>query len=400
MLQDEANLAYQQSLVNFRMEIARIARTSYTEVNTSGTDVSNFQAGVSPLNSIHTLREVYKGDVLVLLRKGDFQIGSSTLFGEAYDQPTTNDPPNASEAFCMVTTDYLIGGRFTFAHEIGHLQGAGHDNNTESPNYARGFIQNNIIGPTRTIMATANVTGCSFNNSGCRVQYFSNPNVNFGTGPMGTVDRDNVRRMNETAPAILNYRSTSENLVVQNETFDNEILANHLGNSTVSTSGTVTASNGSWVTFRATDEITLNPGFSADNGSDFTAALINNPCTVLPPQDTTNVSAPSTTIARTVTDESADNRRDNTSIQESVRTYPNPSDNLLNIEFVLKKPAKVSLVITDLAGKVEKGISKNANYESGVHKLTVNTEKLAPGVYIYTLVLDNNRHTGKIVIVH
>lgn len=392
MLADESNLAYQQSQINFRMEIARVMRTSYSEVNTFQgsftTDLVNFRNGAAPLNEVHTMRNAYQSDVQVLLRRGNFNTGSGILFGQAYEVPTGSANPNTNNAFCFIVTDYIIGGRFTFAHEIGHLQGARHDNHTATPTYARGFILNTTSGSIRSIMSTSNVVSCGTVSNGCRVQMFSNPNVTFNGNVMGTADRDNARRINETSNIVRNHRQTAENLVVQNETFDNEILANHLGNSTITTNGSVIALSGSRVTMRATDDIILSNGFEAQAGSNFVAVLNNSsPCSSLPPVARlgfVNAKMP----------QGNSNAKDIPAKKSNIAFYPNPHDNvlMLNVAGLFKNNTRLTYVITDLTGRILlNGIINNPLN-------VIKTHKIQAGTYFFS-IYENGRliETKKII---
>lgn len=398
MLADETNLAYQQSLINFRVEIARVMRTTYNEVNTlqpsgQSDDIINFRNGNAPLNAVHTMRDVYQSDVQILLRRGSFFTPFGQTFGEAFEIATGAANPDPANAFCLVVTDFIIGGRFTFAHEIGHLQGARHDNHNSTPTYARGFILNGAGSSIRTIMSTANVVSCGTVNNGCRVQFFSNPNVIFNGNAMGAADRDNARRLNETSNAVKSHRRTSENLTVQNETFDNEILANHLANSTITTSGTVSASSGSRVSMRATDHIILTPGFQALAGSRFIATVSNLPCTTAPPQ-------PRSELVDMQRQQPLGSSKDIVVGNEKIRSFPNPSDEVLYFTFSLQKAGPVSLYITDITGRSVYTVARNAFYEKGEHRLKYNSNAIPQGMYTYTFMTNDVRTTGKVIIVH
>jgi peptidyl-Asp metalloendopeptidase len=298
MLQDETNLAYQQSIINYRMEIARVERTTYAETtaytsaSAYGTtfsfpsDLINLSTGAGLLSTVPTLRNLYQADVVVMVRS----LATNTaqgIYGVAYGVP--NDPSllNANNAFALISTEYMIGGRFTFAHEIGHIQGARHDNNPGTPVYALGYVFSGSGITNRTIMA---VGGSCNPPTGCRVQFFSNPNVSFLGTPIGIVNaRDNARRINETALQIKAHRITSTTLLLGAETFNNEILARHLATQTISTNNNaVVALSGSRVSMRAGNSVSLLPGFVANSGSVFTA-YINN-CTYVPTVDRTSPS--------------------------------------------------------------------------------------------------------------
>ncbi len=285
MLQDETNLAYFNSQITYRMEVARVERTSYVETisNVNATaysvtssypsDLINLSTGAGLLSNVPTLRNLYQADVVVMVRTAATS-NAQGFYGIAYGVPVGADVLNAGNAFALTSTQYMIGGRFTFAHEMGHIQGARHDNHAATPIYARGYIFSTSASDNRTIMA---VGGSCNPPTGCRVQFFSNPNVTYLGIPVGVANaNDNARRINETASAVLNFRATSTTLLLPAETFANEILARHLATQTISTNNSaVVAQSGSRVSMRAGNSVTLLPGFAANAGTVFTAYIGN-----------------------------------------------------------------------------------------------------------------------------
>lgn len=234
MLQDESNLAYTQSTIDYQMEIAAVVRTNYVETTSyitssaygsSGSypaDLVNLANGNGLLSNIPTLRNRYSADVVVMVRSEDTSIAQG-FYGIAYGVPTGSYTINDGNAFALIATLYMVGGRFTFAHEIGHIQGARHDNHSATPTYGRGYIFSTTGTSNRTIMA---VGGSCNPPTGCRVQYFSTPNASYGGVAVGIANsRDNARRINETASEVLSLRLTPDTLLLPSETYDDEILA-------------------------------------------------------------------------------------------------------------------------------------------------------------------------------
>src|SRR6185369_9140739 len=87
--------------------------------------------------------------------------------------------------------------------ELGHLMGARHDENHDpstSPfSYGHGYEHPSPSPTFRTVMAYA----CGSGSCDPRVQYFSNPNVNYVGVPTGTATtNDNARVLNGTAGTI------------------------------------------------------------------------------------------------------------------------------------------------------------------------------------------------------
>lgn len=84
-----------------------------------------------------------------------------------------------------------------------------------------------------------------------------------------------------------------------------------------------------------------------------------------------------------------------TNIQRNtVVIYPNPVSDILNITFELPVHKKVALKITDMAGRVV--ISKEyGDMSNGKSKLSVNTNDLIQGMYLYELQLDDQHINGR-----
>ncbi|MFN8393121.1 MAG: zinc-dependent metalloprotease [Bacteroidia bacterium] len=343
MLQDETNLAYLNSQINYRMEMARVERTSYVETtaNTTATaygvtssypsDLINLSTGAGLLSAVPTLRNLYQADIVVMVRSQATNTAQG-FYGIAYGVPVDPNVLNAGNAFCIISTQYMIGGRFTFAHEMGHVQGARHDNHAAAPTYARGYVFSTAANNNRTIMA---VGGSCNPPTGCRVQYFSNPNVTYGGIPVGVAGQyENYRRINETGQQVRNFRMTDSNLLLPNETYANEILARHLATSTISTNNsTVVAQNGSRVSMRAGASVTLMPGFSAEAGSVFTAYI-------------SDCVTPTTSKEAEVTGDAAEGPM-------QVAVSPNPTTGRISVRIVQGLPTRPCTVqAMDMMGRV------------------------------------------------
>jgi Secretion system C-terminal sorting domain len=79
-----------------------------------------------------------------------------------------------------------------------------------------------------------------------------------------------------------------------------------------------------------------------------------------------------------------------------INASPNPFTNATEISFNLKADAEVSIVVTDLAGRVVMTIP-TANYNAGAQKVSIDGAALNAGVYNYTLTVGNNVVTKRIV---
>lgn len=145
---EETNQSYINSAINQRVELAHITQVNYTETGVE-TSLNHFAASNDGnMDEIHTLRNLYTADVGVLF----VNLPNDNLCGVAKTIHTENNP---SQAFCVTRFDCATGN-YTFGHEIGHLQGARHDEQSDPTTtpfaYGHGFVR--TAGNWRTIMAT------------------------------------------------------------------------------------------------------------------------------------------------------------------------------------------------------------------------------------------------------
>lgn len=79
------------------------------------------------------------------------------------------------------------------------------------------------------------------------------------------------------------------------------------------------------------------------------------------------------------------------------QNYPNPAKDYTTISFNLNKGSSVKLAVTDVLGKVI--FSSNQNQmSSGNHEITVNTKGLSAGVYSYTLTINGEKSSHKMIV--
>lgn len=78
---------------------------------------------------------------------------------------------------------------------------------------------------------------------------------------------------------------------------------------------------------------------------------------------------------------------------------PNPVSSIANIQYELQKSAKnVKLEIFDITGKLVVAYEQGAKL-AGKYMMNINTERLNAGTYFYTLNVDNQKQTKKMIVV-
>ena len=189
----ETNLGYTNSQVNLRVELAYVHQVEYTEAGSQDTDLNNFRtANDSIMDEVHQLRDTHRADVCVLIIDDASYCGTSKVM--------------ATQESAFAVVHYACAtGYYSFAHEVGHLQGARHntevDDATTPFSYGHGYY--NAAGKWRTIMSY----DCPARDC-VRVPYWSNPNIKYKDSVMGTLEeRNNTRALNETAPLITSFRN-------------------------------------------------------------------------------------------------------------------------------------------------------------------------------------------------
>jgi hypothetical protein len=81
----------------------------------------------------------------------------------------------------------------------------------------------------------------------------------------------------------------------------------------------------------------------------------------------------------------------------SVRVYPNPAHNEMQLKVILPVKGNVSLLVTDLAGKVVLREEKQA-VPAGDHTFSFNIANLNSGMYLYQVSAGGEKSTGKLLI--
>lgn len=195
-----ANTSYNNSQVNTQMQLVHTSEVSYSETSYAYETNLDHLTYTSDgyMDSVHTLRNTYNADLVVLVREGGSYCGIAWMLQQGYESFFDQ------YAFAVVSRGCLSG--YTLAHETGHNMGAHHDYQAAQLyggegyfSYSYGYL--NTTGNFRTIMAYP--TFCS---SCTRINYWSNPNVTYNGYPTGTSSADNARTLNTTRATAARFR--------------------------------------------------------------------------------------------------------------------------------------------------------------------------------------------------
>lgn len=82
---------------------------------------------------------------------------------------------------------------------------------------------------------------------------------------------------------------------------------------------------------------------------------------------------------------------------ELSQNYPNPFTGISKVNLILSKTSLVSLEVTDLLGRTVYTLPAT-NLSAGSNLLTINSNNLKPGVYVYTVTVNGERITRKMMV--
>jgi hypothetical protein len=210
----DMNTANINSGLSFNFRLVHVMETDYEDTGNILVDLQRLVATDDDyMKDIIDAREQHLADMVSLIIG---QSASLDACGIAY-RMTNLSTADSETAFNVSALDYVGSptcSEFTMAHEFGHNMGNHHDRANASGSvvlpYAYGFQSLNHT--FRTIMAyQCSGTGCP------RINYWSNPDVNFLGEPTGIdhdVDpgnsADNARSMAQTAYYAANFRENCE----------------------------------------------------------------------------------------------------------------------------------------------------------------------------------------------
>ncbi|MFT4928144.1 MAG: hypothetical protein ACI8WB_004261 [Phenylobacterium sp.] len=191
----ETNTGYSNSGVNATVELAHLGSINYTSSSIS-TDLTRLKAtNDGYMDTVHALRNTHAADIVMLIvPDSGSSCGQAGAIGAV-----------ESTAFAVTAQDCATG-YYSFGHEMGHLQSARHNPETDGTTtpFAYGHGYRDPASAWRTVMAYNCSSGCS------RINWWSNPNNTRSGTAMGTTSTShNARVLNETAAAVAGFRGTS-----------------------------------------------------------------------------------------------------------------------------------------------------------------------------------------------
>jgi hypothetical protein len=189
----EANASYAQSNIQISLNMVDSFQVNYTE---SKKTFDKILADFVAMSDVKKRRDSSGADLAALI------IDNAAYCGLADDILA-----KAATAFAVVYYDCATG-YYSFAHELGHLMGARHNEQVDPTSapfaYGHGF-RHDSSPSFRTIMSyDCAPAACT------RLQFWSNPDISYQAVPMGNAaTNNNARVLNSTRAIIAGFRSSS-----------------------------------------------------------------------------------------------------------------------------------------------------------------------------------------------
>lgn len=346
-------------------------------------------AGVAPFNLIESfatpdlealiasstaqsLRSQYTADFVVLLTNGVNYSGARGKAGTVLLQD--------SRSYAVVQA-YAATANKTFPHEIGHLYGCRHDDDTsESPSYAQGHNMTNFLGfvVDRTMMSTHTSDGSN------RCLNFSNPDISVSGRATGTSDHDNSRRIDETFSTVTSFQpnpSGTFSVLIEGPT-----LVNYEG----SRSFELVYSCGSApYTFSwAYSYDGINYYSSGETSDTYSKYFYESQLFFLRGTVTTNGQSyhSFTTVDVSIYNPYRLGVKESVVVENvTLETYPNPAKDVVEIKYSLTNNEPVTLDIVNQSGQIIHSLLNNINAEAGLNKIKWSTGNIPAGTYFCRL---------------
>ncbi|MCY4001741.1 MAG: zinc-dependent metalloprotease [Bacteroidetes bacterium] len=364
------------------VSLAGVDRLNFTESGNIERDRDNLVINTQANN----LRERFWADAVILFTDGNYDAYGIAKQIEA----------NSSSAFAIVEA-YVATSRFTFAHELAHLQGARHQQCSHidfgsgcsrDSGSAHGYSWVTTSGQYELTIMHQTARPSYVN----RIPYFSNPDVTYNGNPTGTPTNNVAQKLRDTASRIANFRD-----------------GNRL--STIILGGTTASCAGDPLTFLA-NSYGGNGSFSYQwetsyNGISYSATgSASSYATTMPPDLDLYIKLTVTSGVQQKTDfeyvenlgdspycglHKARKEREILTHEDRVPTaftlneaYPNPFNPATSITFGLPESGDATLIVYDIWGRQVSELV-NGFRSAGYHNVLFDASHLPSGVYLYRL---------------
>ncbi|OJV17183.1 MAG: hypothetical protein BGO21_07320 [Dyadobacter sp. 50-39] len=352
-----------------KIAVAGIQPITFTsndpESTTNSADAASW---VNSNSTVQSMRNTYNADLVIC-----FIFKNQSHAGWAAQIPANNAQ---FSAIVRVEATPI----WTFAHELGHLLGGRHHDDSNAPQYSHGY---SFTGTDNVLYQDIMYNGTA----GTRINYFSAPNVNYAGVPVGTyANNDVARRISEVSTSVVNLRpSTTQpfNAAIIGPTsissagyYDWELYTFCRNFLTTTWQFSTDGFNyGSSVGFG--DMVSFHYVDGNNNGTLYLR------CTITTDQNQTYVTTSTINVnicsGCRETSEKKDLPEQRAPLVNAI--FPNPASTKITVDYSLTEKADVDLQLIDLVGRPHIA-RKLGEMEAGEYKHEISTGNLANGMYV------------------
>jgi|GEM_PF-951985 len=207
----ETHQTYQNSEIHIRLNWVDSFEWDYAENSNWNQMIQDF----AQLPLLNERRNISGADAAILLVNHASYCGLANMLSHRPEER----PYESARSVALVYYACLVG-TYAFAHELGHIQGAHHNEHIATNwvfPYGHGYIHSVPGGASNfsTVMSYNFGAGCAY---GCPyIPHFSNPDILYNGIPTGTEGtNNNARVLNETAANLASFRESGGGVPICN----------------------------------------------------------------------------------------------------------------------------------------------------------------------------------------
>ncbi len=386
-----ANTGYTNSGVNFQIELAHVYLTSYIEGSASmNTHLCRFASTGMFIHTpcggymleVHAKRSLWKADQCALIVAGDGGIAYTSM--------------SYSNQFSVTGLDNF--NVFTFHHELAHNAQCTHAlNQSTQPGSIPYSGYGHPSGCFSTVMAYQDACGTG----GCkRRNVFSADATDWACGGTvmnrGNQQSKNTERLNLSRNTIRGYEVVSSVAQLTGDyNIANQEFISHVGSNQSGYHGLLMnqfiMQNGSQGHFRASQVVTLGPGFWAQTGATFDAYI-----------ESCAEGFPILNMEANGNEENQNDMADGAYAHKLgkgfyTNVFPNPFRTSATLILDVPYESKVEVLLRDLAGRQVATVHGSGSLVAGQYQMPVISEALPSGLYLLEIKANDRIETLKVI---